>query len=43
MGVDCGCCSDERSKKLLEVIEAEKNNPGSLIKILHEALRVVMP
>ena len=40
MGVDCGCCSDERSKKLLEVIEAEKNNPGSLIKILHEAREI---
>ena len=40
MGVDCGCCSDERSKKLLEVIEAEKNNPGSLIKILHEAQEI---
>ena len=40
MGLDCGCFSDERGKKLLEVIEAEKNNPGSLIKILHEAQEI---
>ncbi|MBO4326402.1 MAG: NAD(P)H-dependent oxidoreductase subunit E [Clostridia bacterium] len=40
MGVDCGNCSDEKSRKLLAVIEAEKDNPGSLIRILHEAQEI---
>ena len=40
MSKDCACCSDEKSKKLLEVINAEKNTPGSLIHILHEAQEI---
>ena len=39
MGVDCRC-SDEKSRKLMAVIEAEKDNPGSLIRILHEAQEI---
>ncbi len=40
MSTDCACCLDEKSKKLLEVIEAEKSTPGSLIHILHEAQEI---
>ncbi len=37
MSVECGCAADEKLEKLSAVIEAEKDNPGSLIRILHEA------
>ena len=40
MSTECTCCSDEKSKKLLAVIEAEKDTPGSLIHILHEAQEI---
>ncbi len=40
MSTDCGCCLDEKRKKLLEVIEAEKHIPGSLIHILHAAQEI---
>lgn len=40
MSTDCGCCLDEKRKKLLQVIEAEKHVPGSLIHILHEAQEI---
>ena len=40
MSTDCACCLDEKSKKLLEIIEAEKSTPGSLIHILHEAQEI---
>lgn len=40
MSKECECCSDEKRKKLLEIIDAEKDNPGSLIHILHEAQEI---
>ncbi len=40
MSTDCACFLDEKGKKLLEVIEAEKSTPGSLIHILHEAQEI---
>ncbi|MBR5280490.1 MAG: NAD(P)H-dependent oxidoreductase subunit E [Clostridia bacterium] len=40
MSTECTCCSDEKSKKLLAVIAAEKDTPGSLIHILHEAQEI---
>lgn len=40
MSTDCACFLDEKGKKLLEIIEAEKSTPGSLIHILHEAQEI---
>lgn len=40
MSTDCTCCSDEKRKKLLAIIEAAKDTPGSLIHILHEAQEI---
>jgi len=40
MGNCCCTCSDEKEKKLQEIIESHKNMKGALIPVLHEVQNV---
>lgn len=35
-----GCCADEKYDKLIEVINSNKDKPGALIQVLHEAQEI---
>ncbi len=35
-----GCCADEKHDKLIEVINSNKDKPGALIQVLHEAQEI---
>ncbi len=37
MGNECGCCCDEKYQKLQKIIQVNKDKPGALIQVLHEA------